>query len=402
LENYKLKQPKNKYMQKIVKVILFASSVFLASCGAKTDDNNKKDALAEKKARLEELKKQQVKLAQDITTLEAEIVKLDPSAKAEKTKLVSVSAITPENFTHYIDLQGSITAEDISYVAPRGQGGLVKAVYVKQGDYVKKGQLLLKLDDAVALKNLKQAQIDLEYAEDLYRRQKNLWDQQIGTELQLIQAKQRVDQLQNQIATIKEQWSMTNVYADVNGVADVVNIRVGEMFIGSVGQTPQIRIVNNSRLKVTTQVPENYLGRVKEGSKMVVNFPDINKTINTAISVSGKIIDPVSRSFYVEAKLSSDKDLKPNQIALVRIQDYTAPKAITIPVNTLQTDEKGKFVLVAVNENGKLVARKKPVQIGELYGDKLEIKSGLETGDQIITEGYQGLYDGQIITTSAS
>jgi len=389
-------------MQKIVKVILFASSVFLASCGAKTDDNNKKDALAEKKARLEELKKQQVKLAQDITTLEAEIVKLDPSAKAEKTKLVSVSAITPENFTHYIDLQGSITAEDISYVAPRGQGGLVKAVYVKQGDYVKKGQLLLKLDDAVALKNLKQAQIDLEYAEDLYRRQKNLWDQQIGTELQLIQAKQRVDQLQNQIATIKEQWSMTNVYADVNGVADVVNIRVGEMFIGSVGQTPQIRIVNNSRLKVTTQVPENYLGRVKEGSKMVVNFPDINKTINTAISVSGKIIDPVSRSFYVEAKLPSDKDLKPNQITLVRIQDYTAPKAITIPVNTLQTDEKGKFVLVAVNENGKLVARKKPVQIGELYGDKLEIKSGLETGDQIITEGYQGLYDGQIITTSAS
>ncbi len=389
-------------MQKIVKVILFASSVFLASCGAKTDDSNKKDALAEKKARLEELKKQQVKLAQDITALEAEIVKLDPLAKAEKAKLVSVSAITPENFTHYIDLQGSITAEDISYVAPRGQGGLVKAVYVKQGDYVKKEQLLLKLDDAIALKNLKQAQIDLEYAEDLYRRQKNLWDQQIGTELQLTQAKQRIDQLQNQIATIKEQWSMTNVYADVNGVADVVNIRVGEMFIGSVGQTPQIRIVNNSHLKVTTQVPENYLGRVKEGSKMVVNFPDINKTINTAISVSGKIIDPVSRSFYVEAKLPSDKDLKPNQITLVRIQDYTAPKAITIPVNTLQTDEKGKFVLVAVNENGKLVARKKPVQIGELYGDKLEIKSGLETGDQIITEGYQGLYDGQIITTSAS
>ena len=390
-------------MQKIVKVILFASSVFLASCGAKTDDSNKKDALAEKKARLEELKKQQVKLAQDITALEAEIVKLDPLAKAEKAKLVSVSAITPENFTHYIDLQGSINAEDISYVAPRnGTGGLVKAVYVKQGDYVKKEQLLLKLDDAIALKNLKQAQIDLEYAEDLYRRQKNLWDQQIGTELQLTQAKQRVDQLQNQIATIKEQWSMTNVYADVNGVADVVNIRVGEMFIGSVGQTPQIRIVNNSHLKVTTQVPENYLGRVKEGSKMVVNFPDINKTINTAISVSGKIIDPVSRSFYVEAKLPSDKDLKPNQITLVRIQDYTAPKAITIPVNTLQTDEKGKFVLVAVNENGKLVARKKPVQIGELYGDKLEIKSGLETGDQIITEGYQGLYDGQIITTSAS
>jgi multidrug efflux pump subunit AcrA (membrane-fusion protein) len=124
-----------------------------------------------------------------------------------------------KNFTHYIDLQGNIESENISYVAPRnGQGGLVKNVYIKQGDYVKKGQLLLKLDDAVYLKNLQQAQSDLEYAQDLYRRQKNLWDQQIGTELQLIQAKQRVDQLQNQIATIKEQWSMTNVYAKWMGL----------------------------------------------------------------------------------------------------------------------------------------------------------------------------------------
>jgi membrane fusion protein (multidrug efflux system) len=279
---------------------------------------------------------------------------------------------------------------------------LVREVYVKQGDYVKKGQQLLKLDDAVLLQNLKQAQTDLAYLQDVYGRQKNLWDQQIGTEQQLIDAKQKVDQAENQIATIKEQWSMTNVYADVSGVADVVNIRIGEMFTGAVGQTPQIRIVNNSRLKVTTQIPENYLGRVKEGSKIVVNLPDLGKTINTSVSVSGKIIDPLSRSFYVEAKLPADKDLKPNQIALVKIEDYTVPKAITIPVNTLQTDEKGKFVLVAVNENGKLVARKKPVQIGELYGDKLEIKSGLQTGDQVITEGFQGLYDGQLITTSAS
>ncbi|HEY6974758.1 MAG TPA: efflux RND transporter periplasmic adaptor subunit [Chitinophagaceae bacterium] len=390
-------------MQKILKVVLFASSVYLTSCSAKTDSGDKNGALAQKKAKLEELKKQQANLSQEITALQAEVEKLDPSAKAEKAKLISVSAITPESFTHYIDLQGSITAEDISYVAPRnGQGGLVKAVYVKQGDYVKKGQLLLKLDDAILLKNLKQAQTDLAYLQDMYNRQKNLWDQQIGTEQQLIDAKQKVDQAENQIATIKEQWNMTNVYADVSGVADAVNIRVGEMFTGVAGQTPQIRIVNNTRLKVTAQVPENYLGRVKEGSKMVVNLPDLGKTIKTTVSVAGKIIDLLSRSFYVEAKLPSDKDLKPNQIALVKIEDYTVPKAITIPVNTLQTDEKGKFVLVAVNENGKLVARKKPVQIGELYGDKLEIKNGLQTGDQVITEGYQGLYDGQLITTSAS
>ena len=389
------------YMQKFVATVIIVSTMFLASCGAKSEEK-KTDLVAEKKAKLEELKKQQQKLEEDIAALQTEIAKLDPSsANVEKPKLVSVQPIALTNFTHYIDLQGTVESDHIYYVAPRnGQGGLVKAVYVKQGNYIKKGQLLLKLDDAVYLKNLEAAQTQLAYAEDMYRRQKNLWDQQIGTEQQLIDAKNRVDQGQNQIATIKEQWSMTNVYAEANGVADLVNIRVGELFTGYNGQTPQIRIVNNTNLKITAQVPENYLGRVKEGSNILVTLPDINKTINARVSITGKIIDPISRSFYVEAKLPTDKDLRPNQIAVVRIQDYNVPKAITAPVNTVQTDEKGKFILVAATENGKLIARKKRVQIGEMYGDKIEIKSGLQTGDQIITEGFQGLYDGQLITTT--
>lgn len=391
-------------MQKIVHVVLIVSTLFLASCGARSDE--KSNTLAEKKAKLEELKKQQQKLDEDITKLQAEITKLDPSsATVEKAKLVSISPVAPTNFTHYIDLQGTIESDNISYVAPRnGQGGLVKAIYVKQGDYVKKGQLLLKLDDAVYLKNLQQAQTELEYAQDLYRRQKNLWDQQIGTEYQLVQAKQRVDQAQNQIAFIKEQWSMTNVYADVSGIADIVSVRVGELFTGynQAAQSYQIRIVNNSSLKVKAQVPENYLGRVDEGSNVKITLPDLNKTISAKVSVTGKIIDPISRSFYIEAKLPVDKDLRPNQIAVVNIQDYNSSNAITAPINTVQTDEKGKFVLVAATENGKLIARKKPVQIGEAYGDKIEIKSGLQAGDQIITEGFQGLYDGQLITTTPS
>jgi multidrug efflux pump subunit AcrA (membrane-fusion protein) len=232
----------------MLKAALIITSVFFASCGAQSDDG-KSNEVKEKEAKLEELKKQQQNTEDEIAQLQADIAKLDPSANPEKAKLVSIEAIAPGNFTHYIDLQGTIESEDISYVAPRnGQGGLVKDIYVKQGDYVKKGQQLLKLDDAVYLKNLQQAQTELEYAQDLYRRQKNLWDQQIGTEYQLVQAKQRVDQAQNQIDFIKEQWSMTNVYADVAGIADQVNIRVGELFTGYAGQTPQIRIVNNDRL----------------------------------------------------------------------------------------------------------------------------------------------------------
>jgi multidrug efflux pump subunit AcrA (membrane-fusion protein) len=132
---------------------------------------------------------------------------------------------------------------------------------------------------------------------------------------------------------------------------------------------------------------------------MKISLPDINKSLDLNINVVGKIIDPTSRSFYVEAKLPTDKTFRPNQIALVRVLDYEAKSAISIPVNILQSDDKGRFVLVATKENGKLIARKKPVVVGEMYGDKLEIKSGLQSGDTIITEGFQSLYDGQVITT---
>lgn len=387
-------------MRKIVNICSLSAFLFLASCGAKSDSGKGGDVAA-KKAKLEELKKEQQQISDQIAALEKEIIKIDPSAKPEKTKLVSVTEVKAENFIHYIDLQGTVTSDDISYVAPRnGQGGLVKAVYVKQGDNVKKGQLLLKLDDAIYQKNLQQAQTQLKYAEDLLRRQKNLWDQQIGTELQLVQAQQNVDQVNDQIATLKEQLSMANVVADVSGVADVVNIRVGEFFSGN-ALNPQIRIVNNSRLKVTTQVPENYVENVNNGSNVIVNLPDINKTYNSKISVSGKVIDPNSRSFYVDAKLPADNNLRPNQVALVKIQDYAASNAVTVPVNTLQTDEKGKFVMVAVNEGGKLIGKKRAVEIGQLYGDKIEIKSGLQAGEKLITDGYQGVYDGQSLTTAA-
>lgn len=388
-------------MQQLRTTLLISFIVALAACNAKPD-NTANATLTGKKAQLEELKKQHDKLTGEITKLEAEIRQLDPSSKTEKTKLVGVSTLTPGRFVHFIDLQGKIEAEDISYVAPaNGVGGVVKALYIRKGDFVKKGQLVIKLDDAVYLKNLQQLQTQLRYAEDLYNRQKNLWDQQIGTELQLIQARQNVDQVKDQIATVKEQWNMTSIYADVSGIADEVNVRVGELFTGYVGQTPQIKIVNNSRLKVNILVPENYLDRISVGSNMVVTLPDVGKSFNTTVSLSGKLIDPNSRSFYVEAKLPADETLRANQLALVRIQDYVSPNAIVIPVNTLQTDEKGKFVLVAVEENGKLVARKKHVQTGALYAEQLEILSGLQAGDKVITEGYQELYDGQLLVLNA-
>lgn len=384
-------------MQNIARIILIAASFSLAACGAK----NAGADLNAKKAKLEELKKQQAQLNDEAVKLEAEIIAADPSAKKEeKTKLVLLSTITPQPFTHYIDIQGKIDAVNVAYAAPRnGTGGLVKELFVKKGDHVKKGQILLKLDDALIKKQLDQLQTQLNFAKDLYQRQQNLWKENIGTEVQLISAKNSVDNIQKQIAFVKEQQSLTNVTADIEGELDDVNIRVGELFTGVSATGAQIKIVNTHDMKVVAQIPENYLEKVNVGSKVKVTLPDVNKTINAVVSVAGKLIDANSRSFYVEAKVAADKDLRPNQIALLQIQDYAAASAITVPVNTLQTDEKGKFVMVAVNTNGKLTAHKKAVVIGELYGDKIEIKSGLDKGDQLIVDGFQSLYEGQLLTT---
>ncbi|HTQ64408.1 MAG TPA: efflux RND transporter periplasmic adaptor subunit [Puia sp.] len=382
-------------MKKILNAGILGGIVFLASCGAPAKDGNPN--LAEKKAHLQQLRQQQDKLTTEIQKLENDIATLDPSS-AVKPKLVNITALSTQNFTHYIDLQGKINTKNIYYVSPRGQGGQVKAVYVKEGDNVKKGQLLIKLDDAVMLQNLQQLQTQLSYAQDLYNRQKNLWDQKIGTEVQLITAKNNVDNLEKQISVLKEQWNSTNVYAEVSGVVETVNIHTGEFFNGSA--LGGISIVNQDDLKAVVEVPENYLSSVKKGTPVVVEVPDVNQHFNTNISLVSQLISNNSRTFTAEAKIPAGVNLKPNQVAMVKIEDYAASNVIVIPITSLQTDEGGKFVFVATMENGKLVAKKRNVTVGSVYGEKIEVKQGLQAGDQLISEGFQGLYDGQSITTS--
>ena len=368
----------------------------VVSCG--NSRKEEKGEVNDKKAKLEKLKGEQKKINDEIAQLETEIGKSDPTAVTGKAKLVSVVAVSLQNFTHYIELQGKVDAENISYVMPRGGPAQVKALYVKKGDYVKKGQLLLKLDDAVMLQNLSQLETQLAFAKNIYERQKNLWDQGIGTEVQFITAKNNVEGIEKQISTLKETWNMSFVRAEMNGVADEVNIHVGETFSGS--QQQGIKIINTGNLKVVTDIPENYINRVRKGTPVQVVVPDLNnRIINTTISLVSQSINSNSRGFLAEAKIPSVVNLKPNQVAIVKIQDYAASNVIVVPVSILQTDESGKYTYVLATEKGKQVARKRPVTVGEVYGEQIEVKQGLNAGDQIITLGYQGLYDGQVITT---
>ena len=389
-------------MKNISTVLASTLILFSIACGGGT-------SLEKQKASLASLKKESLSLNSKIASLEKEIAAAG-GAETAKAILVAVTPLATQDFTHYIELQGKVESESVSFVTPRAGGGQIKDLFIKRGDMVRKGQIILQLDNslikqsaAAAAQNIETIKSQAALAKMVYEKQKNLWEQSIGSEMQLLTAKTNAEALASQLKAASEQLGMvrdqlayTSVRSDVDGVAEEVNVKVGDLFMGP----GQIKIINTSRLKLTTMIPENYAGKVKVGTETSLNFPDIQKIIDVKISVVGNVIDPLSRSFYIEAKLPIDKNFRPNQLVQVKIKDYEKKNAISAPINLLQNDEKGKFIYVAVMEKGKLVARKKAVTVGQYYGNNIEIVVGLVAGDNVITEGYQTLFDGQNITTS--
>lgn len=205
---------------------------------------------------------------------------------------------------------------------PNGQGGVVKALYVTQGQSVRKGQVLARLDDQLIRQQIEPLRVQLNAAEDTYKRMKNLYDQGIGTYQNVLQAKTQVETLQGNINTIQKQAALMTVTAPQSGVADIVNVRVGETFVGATAAGPQIRIVNTGDLKIRANIPENYMGSVKVGSPLEVVLPDQNnRIVNATVTVVGKIIDPSTRTFYIEAKVPASTNLKPNRVVnLISLQ----------------------------------------------------------------------------------
>lgn len=385
-------------MQKNLFGIVFIA-ILLSACGSSKKDA--KGELNDKKAELQKLKKEQKDLSGKIAALEADIAKLDPNANAGTAKLVTVSPLSTQNFSHYIELQGKVDATNISYVAPpNGQGGVVTALYVTQGQSVRRGQVLARLDDQLIRQQIEPLKVQLASAQDTYKRLKNLYDQGIGTYQNVLNAQTQVETLQKQIGIVQRQAGLMTVTAPTSGVADQVNVRVGELFVGATAAGPQIRIVNTGNLKITTAVPENYLNRVNIGNKLEVVLPEENnRTLTATVNVVQKVIDPSTRTFNIEARIPSDANLKPNQVAQVKILDYSAPNVIVVPLNVVQSDEAGKYVYIMEKKGDKTIASKKIIAVGQSYGNGIEIKSGLNNGDQLITEGYQTLYDGQLVAT---
>ncbi len=385
-------------MNKIIITGLFAGLLILAGC---TGAKDKKGDLNDMKTQLEKLKKDKTKLDNDIAALEEKIGKADPASVQKVARLVAIDTLRLRDFVHFIELQGKVDANDVVLVTPRGMPAQVKQLLIRRGDVVRQGQLLAKLDDAILQQQMEGLKVQLAYAENIYNRQKSLWDQGIGTEVQLISAKNNVDGINKQIATLNENWKTSFVYAPISGVVDELNVKVGEIFNGGAPAMPQIKLVNGSSLKIVTEVPENYISRVQKGDSVQVEIPGSGRpAFRSVISVVGASINPNTRAFITEAKLPSDPILKPNQVASLRIKDYENKKTTIVPVNIVQSDENGKYIYVMEKNGDKFVARRKTVTTGEAYGNDIEIRSGLSGGDVLITEGFLTLYDGQSVTAN--
>lgn len=369
-------------------LVIVALATVVVACGKKEDNS-----LKGKKDQLAQLQQEATTIDEKIQKLQAEIDKLEPN-KIEKSKTVAVSPIIPATFDHYVESTGRLEAENNVFVSPQ-MGGAITHVYVKAGDFVTKGQKIVTIDNSVLRNSIQEIEIQLETAKTIYERQKNLWDQKIGTEVQFIQAKTQVEALQRRITTLKSQDGMNIVTAPISGVVDEVRFKAGEMAAPGVGI---VRIVNFSDLKVVANVPDTYAGTIAKGDMVKIKFPDLQKEISARLTFVSQTINQVSRTFVVEAKVPNiDKSLKPNLTAIININDQSKTGAIVIPQSFVQNTDQGNIVYVAVVEGIKKVAKARQVTTGLTYDGKVEVKSGLLSGDMLITEGYQEIVDGQLI-----
>lgn len=361
--------------------------IFLASCGSNTGN---------KEAKLEELKKQRDKLTLEITSLENEL----HQQISQPSTPVKVMDLSKTLFEHFIEVQGRIDGNENIGVVPRNAGGVVTKIYVSQGDRVTAGQVLAELDNEVLKQSMIELQTSLDYATDMYNRQKNLWDQKIGSEAQYLASKNTKESLEKKMNTLQDQLDMSKIVSPIDGTVEDIPIKVGQMASPASPQ-PCFRIVNFSKAKAVADVSEAYSSKINTGDPVRVFLPDLNTELNATVSFSSKYINPTNRTFVVEAMLpgSPGNTYRANMIAVVRIKDYSNASSFAIPQNYIQSGrDEGHFVFVAEEKDGKFYARKREVTPFISYNGLTEILSGLKEGDKVITTGYKDLFDGQLIS----
>ena len=382
-------------MKKVFFTLILSS--FILSCSGNKSESAK-DLITSKN--LEGLKSQKEKKLKAFNALKNElkqindaIVDLDPS---EKLPLISMLEIKPENFDHYVEIQANVKTRNNVLLYPEYTGTL-KAVYAQEGQKVKKGKLLAMIDDAGLKDQLEQLEIQAELSKTIFDRTQRLWDQNIGSEIQLLQAKTNYNSQLKSIAQLKKQLNRTKIYAPFSGTIDEIIANTGANMMP--GQTPVMRIVNLSDMYAEADVPERYLSQIKRGTTAFVNIPVLNLELETNVRQTGTFINPVNRSFRVETPLENTSEMiMPNLNCKLKINDYSNPSALMIPLGVIKENANGqKYVYKLIPEDKKQVYRTQQafVELGKKSFDKVEVLSGIEIGDLIVEEGATIVEDNQ-------
>jgi RND family efflux transporter MFP subunit len=385
-------------MKKGILSLLLIVFVMISCNKENKKDNVIPNDLAGKKELLKKKKMDLMKLKNEISFLENQIDSLEPGLK--KHILVTTIKATKQDFRRYSEIQGVVKSDEITKVSSEIPGRILR-VYVDNGNRVKKGQLLVKIDVEGIQNKLEELQKSYDLAKDIYERQERLWKKNIGSEIQFLTAKNNKERLEKGIESLKIQLRKSKIYAPSSGIVDNKQIEEGEL--ASPG-FPLMMILNTAKMKVTADVPENYLTSIHKGDKVTVKFPSLNMEATGKIKLIGSTINPTNRTFSIETIFKNHKDqLKPNLLAIVLITDYYLPDAIVVPSELVQYEISGKpFVMIVAKENGLLKARKKYVVTGEEYNGNIVISEGLTENDTLIEKGARSVSANEIIEVSTS
>lgn len=367
-------------MQSIISMknfsLIVASSILLVSCGSGSSNNAEK---------LAKLKSERSALDQKIKELEA----ANKGKNPQKATPVSVITLSAQKFQSNIDVQSSVIGQE-NVLATSQAPGVVQQILVRTGQKVAKGQTLAVLDAAAIEQQIKGVEVQLNLFKSLYEKQKNLFAENIGSEIQLMQAKAQYEGAQKQKEALVAQRNMYRIISPIHGQVDVMNLKIGDMVSpGQIG----IRVVNFDDLKVEANLGENYIGKVKTGDPVTVIFPDLNDSIQTKLNYVGRQIDPMSRSFLVQVRLGDHSKIYPNMSCKLKIANYQNSNALVVPVQVIQKTAEGNMLYIVENNKAKAII----VEVGKNYEGQVEILSGLNIGDQVITEGFGDISNGDAI-----
>ncbi len=340
-------------------------------------------------------------LEKQIDSLQNILVKINKQLGTSQEKdipIINARQVQPIKFVHYIELQGNVDTDGNVLVKPEAMGQ-IKRIYKNEGDHVQKGEVIMTLDDSTLRSQIGEVQTQYELAQTAFERQKRLWEQKIGSEMSYLQAKTKKEALARKLQTLRIQLGKMKVKAPISGTLDDLMVKEGEI---AAPQMPVARLVNLTKVYIQADVSEKYLPQIKKGTPVIIDFSEFNKQITSTISSVGNFIDPNNRTFKIRINIfNPSEDLKPNLTGNIKIKDIEKENTIVIPLSLLQEDRTGNnfvYVLSPVKGNEKIYkVKKRIVEAGPFYKDKVWIKSGLQTGDLIALEGARGLSEGDLV-----